>query len=83
MHGKIKAGLVGGAVGAIVVVIVEVLAMLINDEGFFSSDRSWLILFFAVVLFAWSQMRAYDRKLNQKDGDGTDQNRPDRYHSAG
>ncbi len=64
MHGKIKAALVGGAIGAIVVVFVELLAVAINDEAFFSSDRSWLILIFAVVLFAWSQMRAYDR--NQK-----------------
>ena len=62
MHGKIKAALVGGMVGAIVVVVVEFFAMLINDEIFFGSERSWLILVFAVVLFAWSQMRAYDRK---------------------
>lgn len=62
MHGKMKAALVGGGVGAIVVVIVELLAVMINGEAFFSSDRSWLILVFAVVLFAWSQMRAYDRK---------------------
>ena len=62
MHGKIQAALVGAGIGAIVVVIVELLAMWINDEAFFGSDRSWLILVFAVVLFAWSQMRAYDRK---------------------
>lgn len=72
MHGKIKAALVGGAVGIIIVVIVELLAMLINDEAFFSSDRSWLILIFAVVLFAWSQMRAYDRKQQQSDTDPAD-----------
>ena len=62
--GKLKAGLVGGMIGAIVVVIVELLAMMSNGEAFFSSDRSWLILLFAVVLFAWSQMRAHDRKSN-------------------
>ena len=82
MHGKLKAALVGGMIGAIVVVIVEGLAVLINDEIFFGSDRSWLILLFAVVLFAWSQMRVYDRKHNddtKRDGssqDGQDPRRP-------
>lgn len=64
MHGKMKAALVGGMVGAIVVVVVELLAVLINNETFFGSERSWLMLLFAVVLFSWSQMRAYDRKQN-------------------
>lgn len=78
MHGKLKAALVGGGIGAIVVVLVELLAMVINGEGFFSSERSWLILVFAVVLFAWSQMRAYDRRQPEGKNDPTG-----RHHSDG
>lgn len=80
MHGKLKAALVGGMIGAIVVVIVELLAVLINDEAFFGSDRSWLILLFAVVLFAWSQMRAYDRKQNDAAKRNGAQNGPEDTH---
>ena len=82
MHGKLKAGLVAGMIGAIVVVVVEFIAVLINDEAFFGSVRSWLILLFAVVLFAWSQMRAYDRKQHDATKRKGTQNGPEDSHGT-
>lgn len=62
MSGKLKAGLIGAAVGALIVVLIELLAVVFSDDVFFGSERSWLILGLAVVLFAWSQVRAHDRR---------------------
>lgn len=62
MPGKAKAALLGVLVGGIIVVLIELMAVVINDEVFFGSDRSWLILVVAVVAFSWVQIRAYDQK---------------------
>jgi len=62
MPGKAKAGLLGAVVGAVIVLVIELLAVALNDEPFFGTERSWLILAVAVVAFAWVQMRAYDQK---------------------
>lgn len=74
MPGKAKAGLLGAVVGAAIVVVIELLAVVMNDEPFFGTDRSWLILAIGVVAFAWVQMRAYDQKKGlwaDKDDDRT------------
>lgn len=62
MPGKVKAALLGAVVGAIVVLIIELIAVFLNDEAFFATERSWLILLVGVVAFAWFQIRAYDQK---------------------
>lgn len=62
MPGKAKAALLGAIVGGVIAVLVELMAVAVNDEPFFGSEQSWLILGVAVVAFAWAQMRAYDRK---------------------
>lgn len=62
MPGKIKAALLGAIVGGVIAVVIEFVAVLVNDERFFASEQSWLILGIAVVAFAWAQMRAFDRK---------------------
>lgn len=62
MPGKAKAALLGALVGGIIVVLIELMAVVINNEVFFGSDRSWLILVVAVVAFSWVQIRAYDQK---------------------
>ena len=62
MPGKAKAALLGAIVGGVIVMFIELMAVVINDETFFGSDRSWLILAIAVVAFAWVQVRAYDQK---------------------
>lgn len=62
MPGKAKAALLGAVVGAIIVMFIELMAVFLNDEAFFGSERSWLILAIAVVAFAWFQIRAYDQK---------------------
>lgn len=62
MPGKAKAGLLGAVIGAVIVLVIELLAMGLNDEPFFGTERSWIILAIAVVAFAWVQMRAYDQK---------------------
>lgn len=80
MPGKVKAAILGVVVGAVVVVFIELMAVVLNDEAFFGTERSWLILAVAVVAFAWIQMRAYDRKIGiyaDKDdtADGADSRR--------
>ena len=62
MPGKAKAALLGAVFGGVIVVFIELMAVVLNDEAFFGSDRSWLILVIAVVAFAWVQVRAYDQK---------------------
>lgn len=62
MPGKTKAALLGAVVGAVVVAVIELLAVIGSDETFFGTDRSWLILVIGVVAFAWFQVRAYDQK---------------------
>lgn len=62
MPGKAKAALLGAVVGAVIVVFIELMAVALNDEAFFGSERSWIILAVAVVAFMWVQMRAYDQK---------------------
>lgn len=65
ISGKLKAGLRGGIMGAIIVLVVELLAVVINGDSFFGSERSWLILGLGVVVFGWGQMRAYDRNAQE------------------
>lgn len=65
MSGKLKAGLRGGIMGAIIVLVVELLAVVINGDSFFGSERSWLILGLGVIVFGWGQTRAYDRKAQE------------------
>lgn len=72
MPGKVKATLLGALVGALVAVVVEVMAMVINDEAFFGSERSWIILVIAIVVFSWSQLRAYDQKIGLYKDDTTE-----------
>lgn len=62
MPGKAKAALLGAVVGAVIVLFIEIMAVWLNDEAFFGTERSWLILLIAVVVFAWFQVRAYDQK---------------------
>ena len=63
MPGKVKAALLGAAVGGVIAVLVELLAVGLNDdETFFGSQQSWLILSIAVIAVAWTQIRAYDQK---------------------
>ncbi|WP_022870905.1 hypothetical protein [Yaniella halotolerans] len=62
MPGKVKAALLGAAVGAVVVLIIELVAVFLNDEAFFATERSWLILAVGIAAFAWFQVRAYDQK---------------------
>lgn len=80
MPGKLKAGLFGAIVGAVIVLFVELLAVTLNDEVFFGSERSWLILAIAVVAFAWVQMRAFGQKKGMnadKDDQSNGQHKPD------
>ncbi|HEY4556610.1 MAG TPA: hypothetical protein VIG82_00295 [Enteractinococcus sp.] len=62
MPGKAKAALLGALFGGFVVVLVELMAVILNDEAFFGTDRSWLLLGIGVIAFAWIQVRAYDQK---------------------
>lgn len=80
MPGKAKAGLLGAVVGAAIVLVIELIAVVMNDEPFFGTDRSWLILAIGVVSFAWVQMRAYDQKKGMwadKDDDPTGETKSD------
>lgn len=73
MPGKAKAALLGAAVGAVIAVVVELMAVMLNDEPFFGTDQSWILLAVAVVAVAWVQVRAYDQKkgiyANRDDAD--------------
>lgn len=62
MPGKAKAALFGALIGAVIAVVIEAMAVAFNNEAFFGSDQSWLILVIAVAVVAWSQIRAYDQK---------------------
>ncbi|GAA2042933.1 hypothetical protein GCM10009720_24570 [Yaniella flava] len=62
MPGKVKAAVLGAVVGVVIVVLIELMAVVLNDEVFFGTDRSWITLAVAVVALMWVQMRAYDQK---------------------
>ena len=62
MPGKVKAALLGAVVGAVVVLIIELIAVFLNDEAFFATERSWLILLVGVVAFAWFKYAPMTRK---------------------
>src|SRR5699024_6211132 len=62
MPGRLKAGLLGAGLGAIIIVLVELLAVVVNDEKFFGTQQSWIILAIAVIVCMWVQLRAYDQQ---------------------
>lgn len=77
MPGKVKAALLGASIGAIIAVLIELIAVASNDETFFGSEQSWIVLAVAVVAFTWTQLRAYDRKSGERHDDNTgDQSTP-------
>lgn len=75
MPGKTKAALFGALVGAVVAVVIEAMAVAGNDEAFFGSTKSWVILVLLVVGMTWSQRRAYEKKTGIY-GDRDDINDP-------
>ncbi|HIW46241.1 MAG TPA: hypothetical protein H9884_04995 [Candidatus Yaniella excrementigallinarum] len=62
MPGRLKAGLLGAGLGAIIIVLVELLAVVVNDEKFFGTQQSWIILAIGVIVCMWVQLRAYDQQ---------------------
>lgn len=62
MPGRLKAGLLGAGIGAIIIVLVELLAVVLNDEKFFGTQQSWVILAIGVIVCMWVQLRAYDKQ---------------------
>lgn len=78
MSGRFRAALAGVVVGAVIVVVIEIFAVVINGEKFFGTQQSWLLLALGVLVFGWGQLRVYDRR--QHDGSnhpGADHERTD------
>ena len=63
MPGKTKAALLGALIGAVFAVGIEVTDVWLNDEAFFGSAKSWLVLVFLVAVMTWSQRRAYEKRI--------------------
>jgi len=71
LSGRFKAGLLGAGIGAVLIVLVELLAVVLNGEQFFGSQQSWIILAIGVIVCVWVQLRAYDQQKGsyaRKDG---------------
>lgn len=81
MSGKLKATLLGAIFGAVVAVIVEVFAVVVNDETFFGTQRSWLTLAAVVVIFAWLQARAYNQRQSKQHDRTPQQDSSDKWPS--